>query len=252
MEGEGGMSSGEQGSRGSGRSGRSGRSTAEDLPEEREPETEGHEDHEPEPEGHEGHQDHEESGESFSQADPDVLLDVPKIHVDELNLGVDDLKARVALRTRLSELLEIEVGLDVSLQNVKLETKGVEAEAQLKARLENVESIIERTLDSVDENPEIIKDLAEMSEASPQGPGSGESATLQSADEGREDSKDTGEQGEPEDPADPQDDSKPRAPRATEAAERKAEELGLDVTSVEGTGSGGRVILRDVRRAGSG
>jgi large subunit ribosomal protein L20 len=33
---------------------------------------------------------------------------------------------------------------------------------------------------------------------------------------------------------------------ATEAAERKAEELGVDITSVEGSGQGGRVIVGDV------
>jgi len=33
---------------------------------------------------------------------------------------------------------------------------------------------------------------------------------------------------------------------ATEAAERKAEELGVDITTVEGTGQGGRVIVGDV------
>ena len=33
---------------------------------------------------------------------------------------------------------------------------------------------------------------------------------------------------------------------ATEAAERKAEELGVDITTVEGSGQGGRVIVGDV------
>ena len=33
---------------------------------------------------------------------------------------------------------------------------------------------------------------------------------------------------------------------ATEAAERKAEELGVDITSVEGTGQGGRITVGDV------
>jgi large subunit ribosomal protein L20 len=33
---------------------------------------------------------------------------------------------------------------------------------------------------------------------------------------------------------------------ATDAAERKAEELGVDITTVEGTGQGGRVIVGDV------
>src|SRR5215218_9884663 len=36
---------------------------------------------------------------------------------------------------------------------------------------------------------------------------------------------------------------------ATEAAERKAQELGIDLTNVEGTGSGGRVTAADVENA---
>jgi len=39
---------------------------------------------------------------------------------------------------------------------------------------------------------------------------------------------------------------------ATEAAERKAEELGVDITTVEGTGQGGRVVVGDVDEAAEG
>jgi len=35
---------------------------------------------------------------------------------------------------------------------------------------------------------------------------------------------------------------------ATEAAMRQAEELGLDLDGVEGTGAGGRITVRDLRR----
>jgi pyruvate/2-oxoglutarate dehydrogenase complex dihydrolipoamide acyltransferase (E2) component len=37
--------------------------------------------------------------------------------------------------------------------------------------------------------------------------------------------------------------------RATPAAERRARELGVDLSSVEGTGSGGRITVRDVQNA---
>ncbi len=39
---------------------------------------------------------------------------------------------------------------------------------------------------------------------------------------------------------------------ATEAAERKAEELGVDIATVEGTGQGGRVVVGDVDDAAEG
>ena len=37
--------------------------------------------------------------------------------------------------------------------------------------------------------------------------------------------------------------------RATPAAERKAEDLGVDLSQIEGTGSGGRITVKDVREA---
>jgi large subunit ribosomal protein L20 len=39
---------------------------------------------------------------------------------------------------------------------------------------------------------------------------------------------------------------------ATDAAERKAEELGVDISTVEGTGQGGRVTVGDVEQAAGG
>jgi pyruvate/2-oxoglutarate dehydrogenase complex dihydrolipoamide acyltransferase (E2) component len=37
--------------------------------------------------------------------------------------------------------------------------------------------------------------------------------------------------------------------RVTPAAERRAKELGVDLSRVEGTGSGGRITVKDVQRA---
>ena len=37
--------------------------------------------------------------------------------------------------------------------------------------------------------------------------------------------------------------------QATRAAERKAEDLGVDLSQIEGTGSGGRITVKDVREA---
>jgi pyruvate/2-oxoglutarate dehydrogenase complex dihydrolipoamide acyltransferase (E2) component len=40
-----------------------------------------------------------------------------------------------------------------------------------------------------------------------------------------------------------------KGPEVTEAAQRRAEELGVDLADVKGTGSGGRVLLKDVEAA---
>ena len=38
-------------------------------------------------------------------------------------------------------------------------------------------------------------------------------------------------------------------PEVTEAAERRAKELGVDLADIKGTGSGGRVLVKDVEAA---
>jgi hypothetical protein len=96
-----------------------------------------------------------------STGDPDVLLDVPNLSVDEITLEVENLKAKVSLDARLANLLALTAGADVSIDKVKLQIKGVKAEVLLKVRLDNVAQIIDRTLTTIDRNPEILTKLLE-------------------------------------------------------------------------------------------
>jgi hypothetical protein len=64
---------------------------------------------------------------SARRQDPDVLLDVPSLKVDEITLEVQGLQARVALEARGLDLLRLDVGADVSLALVDLGIRGVEA-----------------------------------------------------------------------------------------------------------------------------
>jgi hypothetical protein len=105
--------------------------------------------------------------------EPDVLLDVPKLTVEEISLEVDNLHAQTALEARLADLVQLRVGADVEIERVALEIKGVEAQAQLKARLDNVLAIIERALDTVDNNPELLTELARSTQRAAGGLGEG-------------------------------------------------------------------------------
>jgi hypothetical protein len=105
------------------------------------------------------------SAEQNGAGEPDVLLDVPQLKVDEIGLEVDNLHARIALEAKLGDLLQLYVGADVVVDKVALEIKGVDAQAQLKARLDNVFSILDRTLQTVDQNPELLSALAQSSVA---------------------------------------------------------------------------------------
>jgi hypothetical protein len=92
---------------------------------------------------------------------PDVLLDVPSLKVEEIDLEHDDLQARVSLATQLLDLLKLDVGADARLGKVELKIKGLEARAQLQVRLDNVERIVERTMTTLDRNPKLVENLAE-------------------------------------------------------------------------------------------
>jgi hypothetical protein len=56
--------------------------------------------------------------------------------------------------------LNLSVGVDARLDEVKLEIEGVEAEVHLIARLKNVRAILVKTLDTIGEHPEILRILA--------------------------------------------------------------------------------------------
>ncbi len=90
---------------------------------------------------------------------PDVLLDVPNLQVDELTIDVANLDVDIALDARLANLLKLTAGANAHVDQVKIGLKGVRAQATLIVRLDNVRAIIERTLQTLDNNPQIISGL---------------------------------------------------------------------------------------------
>jgi pyruvate/2-oxoglutarate dehydrogenase complex dihydrolipoamide acyltransferase (E2) component len=173
----------------------------------------------------------DDRGESLGE--PDVLLDVPVLNVEEVALQVEDLELRVSFQAELADLVKINIGVETEVEGVELQVKGVEAQAQQKGRLDNVRAIFSDVLQAIEHSPEFFRDW---------------SGTYQSTDSSR--------QTPPEAPGAPEIEESTAAEEtddaeveATSAAKRKARDLGLDLSSLEGTGSGGRIVLRDVQRA---
>ncbi|HJQ28088.1 MAG TPA: E3 binding domain-containing protein [Rubrobacter sp.] len=176
----------------------------------------------------------EDRGES--RGDPDVLLDVSKLDVEEIDLEVEDLQVRVAFLAELADLVKINVGLDAEVNEVKLQIKGVEAQAQLKARLDNVRAIFSEVLSSLQHSPQFFRQALGTANETTETP--------------EQTPWDTGSEDEIADTSAPSDDGEvPAEPEATEAARKKARDLRIDLSSVEGTGSDGRILVRDVTKA---
>jgi hypothetical protein len=94
-----------------------------------------------------------------SNQDPDVLLAVPNLGVDHIGLVVDNLRAHVELHAKVLDLLELHVGADVSIDKVDLQIDNVRVQAMLKVKLEKVAQIVDRVMDTIDRNPEILTNL---------------------------------------------------------------------------------------------
>jgi pyruvate/2-oxoglutarate dehydrogenase complex dihydrolipoamide acyltransferase (E2) component len=179
----------------------------------------------------------------ISSEAPDLTLDVPSLGVEELNLDVENLRARISLHAELADMVKLSVGVEADVDKVKLEAKGVEAQLLLKAGLDNVRAILAQALDALDNNPGILEDLLRTS-----GEPSGSSG--RALEDAAGPIVDTPEQGARRDAeASESEDEGVGEPNATDAAGRKAEQLGIDLSQVEGTGAGGRILVGDVKRA---
>ena len=151
----------------------------------------------------------------------------------------------MSFQAELADLVKINVGLDVELGRVKLQIKGVEAQVQLKARLDNVRAIFSEVLGTLQDNPQFFRDA------------SGE--TYQAHEPTQEPAQRALGAGEPGEPSETDgavtgetDARATEVANATNVARAKARELGVDLSTLEGTGSGGRITLRDVEKAARG
>jgi e3 binding domain len=111
---------------------------------------------------------------SISDTDePDVLVDIPVVNVDEIHFEVDQLEARVSLHAEVLDLVKLSVGVHAEVGKVELDVKGVEAQALLRARLDHVTAIVDRVLTTLDRNPELLKGIAHSLEEVGSGAGKG-------------------------------------------------------------------------------
>lgn len=90
---------------------------------------------------------------------PDVLLDIPNLSIDTLVIEVDSLYANLSLDARVANLVKLTAGVEVKIDRVSIRIKGVQASALLVVRLDNVREIVDRTLTSLDKNPQLVDRL---------------------------------------------------------------------------------------------
>jgi hypothetical protein len=91
----------------------------------------------------------------------DVYLDAPVVKVDEIKFDIDDFRAHLAVLAEAGHFVQLHAGAGVRLGKVELDIKGVETQAVLEARLDNVTAILARVLTTLDRNPELLQSVGE-------------------------------------------------------------------------------------------
>ena len=86
----------------------------------------------------------------------DVILEIPELSVDSIGLTVADVRAHVALDANAMNLVQLTAGVDVGITKVQLGIVGVMAEAYLYVDLDNVAKIVNRVVQTLDRNPQIL------------------------------------------------------------------------------------------------
>ena len=90
---------------------------------------------------------------------PDVWVDIPNLSVEDIVLDVERVNVQVALDARVANLVMLNAGVQASINRVRLQISGVNAQAQLIVHLDKVAKILDRTLQTIDNNPKIITNL---------------------------------------------------------------------------------------------
>lgn len=90
---------------------------------------------------------------------PDVRLDVSQLTLEQVRIVIERLRARVNLDARLGSLLTLTAGVDASADTITVEIGRADARLELTVCLGTVEQIIDRTLTTIDRNPQILSDL---------------------------------------------------------------------------------------------
>lgn len=87
---------------------------------------------------------------------PDVLLQVPELHVGRIELVVEKLQADLNLNAKVAGLVQVNAGVAVSVEKVNITIADVDVNLELVVRLGNLVEIVERVFDSLDLNPLLL------------------------------------------------------------------------------------------------
>ena len=89
----------------------------------------------------------------------DVILEVPELSVEKLDLEFERLDAKLSLEARLANLLTLNAGVNANIEKGNVKVEGLTGDVRYVVYFDDVRAIIERTLQTIDANPRLVDQL---------------------------------------------------------------------------------------------
>lgn len=96
----------------------------------------------------------------------DLKVDLDKLTLDEVSIELEDLSASLDLKVSVANFVNVQASASAHLGKTTVEVKGLDVEAHLGVDINNVTRVVETTLKTLAENPEILKVLEKTVESS--------------------------------------------------------------------------------------
>lgn len=94
----------------------------------------------------------------------DLVLDAPDLKLEGVHLDIQNLESKISLNVNIGNLVNLEVGVNLKADTLKLELDNIEAETYVRVSLDRIQQIINRTLETIDNNPDILNSLGNSDE----------------------------------------------------------------------------------------
>lgn len=96
---------------------------------------------------------------AIKPTDHDVVLHIPELKVEQIKIKVKNLQANVSQNTRLREMVKMNVGVEAHIDSADIKIDNVRTEAHLKFRLKRAKVVLNKTVQTLKNNPGILRTL---------------------------------------------------------------------------------------------
>ncbi|WP_156140460.1 hypothetical protein [Sporocytophaga myxococcoides] len=88
---------------------------------------------------------------------PDIVIDIPELKLEQVNIQAKNLQAEVSMNTSLKEMVNMNFGVEAQIGSLHIKIDKARTEAHLRFRLKRVRGILNKTVQTLVKNIGTLK-----------------------------------------------------------------------------------------------